>query len=87
MVGGGASVLLQMAQKVGEESLVLCSEWVKTGIEYKTSLGGGGCCKLRGLPRRGEGKTKSFDSSLKNCAIIQGFADRSEVCKISKILV
>ena len=29
MVGGGASVLLQMAQKVGEESLVLCSEWVK----------------------------------------------------------
>ena len=29
VVGGGASVLLQMAQKVGEESLVLCSEWVK----------------------------------------------------------
>ena len=65
MVGGGASVLLQMAQKVGEESLVLCSEWVKTGIEYKASLGGGGCCKLQELPRRGEEKTKSFDSSSK----------------------
>ena len=60
---------------------------LKTGIEYKASLGGGGCCKLQGLPRRGEGKTKSFDCSLKNCAIIQGFADRSEVCKIKKILV
>ena len=54
-----------MAQKVGEESLVLCSEWVKTGIEYKASLGGGGCCKLQELPRRGEEKTKSFDSSSK----------------------
>ena len=54
-----------MAWKVGEESLVLCSEWVKTGIEYKASLGGGGCCKLRELPRRGEEKTKSFDSSSK----------------------
>ena len=53
MVGGGASVLLQMAQKVGEESLVLCSEWVKTGIEYKASLGGGGSCRLQELPRRG----------------------------------
>ena len=54
-----------MAQKLGEESLVLCSEWVKTGIEYKASLGGGGCCKLQELPRRGEAKTKSFDSSSK----------------------
>ena len=53
VVGGGASVLLQMAQKVGEESLVLCSEWVKTGIEYKASLGGGGSCRLQELPRRG----------------------------------
>ena len=38
---------------------------LKTGIEYKASLGGGGCCKLQGLPRRGEAKTKSFDSSSK----------------------
>ena len=37
---------------------------LKTGIEYKASLGGGGCCKLQGLPRRVE-KTKSFDSSSK----------------------
>ena len=54
-----------MAWAVGEESLVLCSEWVKTGIEYKASLSEGGCCKLQGLPRRGEEETKSFDSSLK----------------------
>ncbi len=54
-----------MAREVGEESLVLCSEWVKTGIEYKASLSGGVCCKLQGLPRRGEEKTKSFDSSSK----------------------
>ena len=38
---------------------------LKTGIEYKASLGGGGCCKLQELPRRGEGKTKSFDGSSK----------------------
>ena len=38
---------------------------LKTGIEYKASLGRGGCCKLQELPRRGEEKTKSFDSSLK----------------------
>ena len=38
---------------------------LKTGIEYKASLGGGGCCKLQELPRRGKEKTKSFDSSLK----------------------
>ena len=38
---------------------------LKTGIEYKASVGGGGCCKLQGLPRRGEEKTKSFDSSSK----------------------
>ena len=37
---------------------------LKTGIEYNASLGGGGCCKLQGLPRRVE-KTKSFDSSSK----------------------
>jgi len=65
VVCGGVWVLLQMAWKVGEESLVFCSERVKkTGIEYKASLGGGGCCKLQGLPRRVE-KTKSFDSSSK----------------------
>ena len=38
---------------------------LKTGIEYKASLGGGACCKLQELPRRGEEKTKSFDSSSK----------------------
>ena len=38
---------------------------LKTGIEYKASLGGGGCCKLQGLPSRGKEKTKSFDSSSK----------------------
>ena len=38
---------------------------LKTGIEYKASLGGGSCCKLQELPRRGEAKTKSFDSSSK----------------------
>ena len=37
---------------------------LKTGIEYKASLGGGDCCRLQGLSRRG-GKTKSFDSSSK----------------------
>ena len=37
---------------------------LKTGIEYKASLGGGGCCKLQELPRRSE-KNESFDSSSK----------------------
>ena len=38
---------------------------LKAGIEYKASLGGGSCCKLQGLPRRSEEKTKIFDSSSK----------------------
>ncbi len=35
-----------MVRKVGEESLVLCSGWLKTGIEYKASLGGDDCCEM-----------------------------------------
>jgi hypothetical protein len=42
-----------MARKVGEESLVLSSWWLKTGIEYKASLGGDGCCGLQMIVEAG----------------------------------
>ena len=52
---------------------------LKTGIEYKASLGGGGCCKSQGLPRRGE--KKSFDSSSKT---VLEFKDSLIAAKFAK---
>ncbi|WP_280179010.1 hypothetical protein [Acidovorax delafieldii] len=42
-----------MTRKVGEESLVLSSWWLKTGIEYKASLGGDGCRELQVIVEAG----------------------------------
>ena len=46
-------MLLWIAEAVDEESLVLFSWWLKTGIEYKASLGGGGRCKLQMIVEAG----------------------------------
>ena len=66
MVGGGASVLLQMAWKVGEESLVLCSEWVKNRYRIQGFARWRWLLLAAGVAKtEGEEKTKSFDSSSK----------------------
>ena len=53
MVGGGASVLLQMAQKVGEESLVLCSEWVKNRYRIQGFARWGWLLQVAGVAKTG----------------------------------
>ena len=40
---------------------------LKTGIEYKASLDGGGCCRLQELPRWSEKKTKVLTVLKKLC--------------------
>ena len=74
-------MLLQMAWKVGEESLVLCSEWVKNRYRIQGFARWGGCCKLRELPRWSEERTKSFDSSSKT---VLEFKDSLIAAKFAK---
>ena len=65
MVGGGASVLLQMAQKVGEESLVLCSEWVKNRYRIQSFARWRWLLQVAGVAKMERKENKSFDSSSK----------------------
>ena len=66
MVCDGAWALLQMARKVGEESLVLCSGWVKNRYRIQGFARWRWLLQAAGVAKtEGEGKTKSFDSSSK----------------------
>jgi len=57
-------VLLQVVRKVGEESLVLCSEWVKSRYRIQGFARWRWLLQVAGVAKTGE-KTKSFESFLK----------------------
>ena len=60
MVCGGAWVLLQAARKVGEESLVLCSEWVKNRYRIQGFARWGWLLQAAGVAKTGVKENKKF---------------------------
>ncbi|MDR6151912.1 hypothetical protein QF021_000001, partial [Acidovorax delafieldii] len=55
----------QMAQEVGEESLVLCSEWVKNRYRIQGFARWRWLLQVAGVAKTGWRENKSFDSSSK----------------------